>query len=398
MSDDDLGTLTLPPPLNTIDAGELPGRVADGGERFASLVNGWARALGEPAPSLPNTPQERAELVGSLVAEGQARRILAGSRAQSSQQQAVPNDGGAAARLRGALVACCAALRVDRPASGESPQQTIARLRKAAEEQQTLTAASTTTLMPTVPAATVSTVSALLGPVELDEADMTILTQVAEALRADYATRRAMLLKRLDVMIATFTLSDRAAPRRDELLAAVDQLRRAIPPAATFTAADALSADSSLLELQRATPLHGDASVKKVRIGRVPDRGGRAQEAYYATETFVEQVSHDTATHVHVHVFGDLLADLLVDQAIARTEQAKGGGKGRGGKGGGGGGKGGGGKGGGGGGRGKGGGGGGGGGGSGRVVVIEDGGSSRAERQVVIDGDSERDGRKKGRG
>ena len=99
-----------------------------------------------------------------------------------------------------------------------------------------------------------------------------------------------MLLKRLEVLIATFGWSERAAARKDEMHAAVRRIVDSLPPPAAFTAADAFLADAALLELQRAAPLaEADASVKKVRIGAVPDRGGRAGDTYYSTETFVVQ-------------------------------------------------------------------------------------------------------------
>ena len=51
-----------------------------------------------------------------------------------------------------------------------------------------------------------------------------------------------MLLQRLDVLIATFQSSERAASRRDEMRDAVHRLRASLPPAPSFTAADALAA------------------------------------------------------------------------------------------------------------------------------------------------------------
>ena len=132
-----LAELTLPPTLTAwvskLGKGieSLPQIAIEGGAPFASLANDWAHALDMSAASLPqSTVAERVETVYTLVGEAQARRIIAGRRA--AVQQPEPSHGGAA-RLRGALAACCAALRVDRIASGEEPLVTLARLRAAAE-------------------------------------------------------------------------------------------------------------------------------------------------------------------------------------------------------------------------------------------------------------------------
>ena len=74
------------------------------------------------------------------------------------------------------------------------------------------------------------------------------------------------------------------------MLAHVATLMASLPDATSFTPADAFAADASLLELQRAVPLGtSDAPIKKVRMGAVPDRGGRPQDAFYGRQTFVEQ-------------------------------------------------------------------------------------------------------------
>ena len=61
-----------------------------------------------------------------------------------------------------------------------------------------------------------------------------------------------MLLKRLDVLTATFGSSGRAAERKEEMMARVASLVAALPPPAHFSADDAFTADATLLEMQRA--------------------------------------------------------------------------------------------------------------------------------------------------
>eukprot|EP00900_Chrysochromulina_parva_P020605 jgi/Chrpa1/3178/Chrysochromulina_OHIO_Genome00015548-RA len=273
-----LAELTLPPTLKLGKGSSLPNIAMEGGAPFATLANDWAHALDMSAASLPqSTVAERVETVYTLVGEAQARRIIAGRRA--AVQQPEPLDGGAA-RLRGALAACCAALRVDRIASGEEPLVTLARLRAAAESIGAAESNATANVCPAEVAAAqpTSTLEALVSAASaaaLSAEERAVLAQVADGLQRDYATRREMLLKRLDVLIQTFGWSERAKARTDEMAAAVAKARAALPPPLVISVESALRADRSLLELQRAPSLSCADFVKKVRIGNVPDRGGR---------------------------------------------------------------------------------------------------------------------------
>ena len=299
----DLFGAVIAPPLSVSNV-DLPALAEEGGAAFAALLQSWTHACGcgvNPVNAADlDTVALRAEALLDVIGEAQARRILAGRGSSAHRAAALPSpspaDAGALARQRGALAACCAALRVARPATGETPRQTLARLRAAAEEMaapKPKPQAAPTAIAASSSAAATSCPSSarLLTAASLDSSELATLSSVAQALNRDYATRRAMLLKRLDVLTTTFVQAPRAADRREEMLKAVRKLTAALPPPASFTAADALAADHSLLELQRVAPLGvGDASVKRVRIGRVPDRGGRAGEvAPMATESYMQQ-------------------------------------------------------------------------------------------------------------
>ena len=363
---EDLASVVLAPPLT--GASNLAALAEAGGAPYDALLRSWRSALSiDWPPPLQNTVALRVEALLALIAEAQARRILAGRLAPTGGQPQA-TDAGALARQRGALAACCAALRVARPAAGEEPRQTVMRLRAAAKPAASASVPSPTAPPdpppepppPPLPASSVSAdgSSPLLSRASLSEEELATLTRIADALALDYATRRAMLLKRLDVLTATFGSSGRAAERKEEMMARVASLVAALPPPAHFSADDAFTADATLLEMQRAAPLGtADASVKKVRIGQVPDRGGRASETFFGTESYVQQ-------------------ERTRDVQASGKGGGKGGGKGRRGDGKGGGGRGV--KGGGGGGGGAGGGGGGGGGGAG-------GGGGRVERVVTIE-------------
>jgi hypothetical protein len=308
----DLADLSVPPPLDASLPFDLPALAEVGGASFLAFLSAWEEAALGGTQELERPPldtvAQRVEAVLTLLAEGQARRILAGSQSTSSP----PADAGAIARQRGALTACCATLRIARPANGETPVQTLARLRTAAAEKPTpsaVTAPPTPSAVaapptPSAVAAPPSAISALncsasssvsgaplVAADSLTVDELVMLDKVAEALNREYETRRAMLLKRLDVLISGFGNSERGKEHHEEMRVAVDTAVSRLPPAlgCRFTAADAFSADASLLELQRAVPLATQGAVKKVRIGGVPDRGGRANEAYCATQTFAQQ-------------------------------------------------------------------------------------------------------------
>lgn len=111
------------------------------------------------------------------------------------------------------------------------------------------------------------------------------LADIHGVLRDDYATRREMLIKRLDVTVQSFLWSKRAAGREAEITAVIAARRRALRVApAAVRPEDAFSTGPELAALlsQRVT----DAStrslrasaVKGVLIGAVPDRGGRVTE------------------------------------------------------------------------------------------------------------------------
>ena len=304
-----LAELTLPPTLTAwvskLGKGieSLPHIAMEGGAPFASLANDWAHALDMSAASLPqSTVAERVETVYTLVGEAQARRIIAGRRA--AVQQPEPSHGGAA-RLRGALAACCAALRVDRIASGEEPLVTLARLRAAAESLGAAESNATANVCPAEvataqPTNTSEVLVSAASAAALSAEERAVLAQVADGLQRDYATRREMLLKRLDVLIQTFGWSERAKARADEMAAAVARARAALPPPLVISFESALRADRSLLELQRAPSLSCADSVKKVRIGNVPDRGGRVSaQTPVAPQTYATSerlVTIETAT------------------------------------------------------------------------------------------------------
>ncbi|KAI3424779.1 hypothetical protein D9Q98_008167 [Chlorella vulgaris] len=123
----------------------------------------------------------------------------------------------------------------------------------------------------------------VLPPGSLSETQLAILKDVDEVLRSEYSLRRRMLIERVKVTLQSFMWSPRlkeqgtTAAAQALVDAAVSQMR--VKP--QVAAADVFGATlpDLLAILERATS--GDtgvrASVKSVRIGKVPDRGGRPE-------------------------------------------------------------------------------------------------------------------------
>ena len=217
MASADLTGLVLPPPLDGESAEGLEALVEAGGAGFDALLHRWRTLLRVQHSPLHVEPSaaRRSEAVLSLVAEAQARRILAGRGGE--RPMAPPPDPGALARQRGALAACCAALRIPRPAAGESAARTVARLRAAAEASPSAAVPPPASALPAVAAtetAAASTSAApLLSSASLSAEEHATLARVADALAVEYSMRHAMLLKRLEVRAASFGSCASSPPR-----------------------------------------------------------------------------------------------------------------------------------------------------------------------------------------
>ena len=309
----ELDETVIPPPLDAScsSALELHSITEAGGKAYFELLSTWKTCLfGSKTPpdddlstatpaQLASSRALRVEAVLNLVAEAQARRVLDGRRASSAADAnpAAARATAALGRQQGALSSCCAALGIARPARGEAALETVARLREAAAAAASPAGSSSQSAPSAAAARPLLTASSLM------EAELATLEKVAAVLTSEYETRRAMLLKRLDVLISTFRCSSRLEgddERKAEMLSSVGKLIEGLPPPARLRAADAFKADASLLELQlpvrigaRGTGADGGSAaasaVKKVLIGKVPDRGGRTGEAYAPMQSFTQQ-------------------------------------------------------------------------------------------------------------
>lgn len=232
-------------------------------------------------------------LVDHLAAELQRARVLLAHRAEAEGGSAAPPTAAAAAMAPTAAPAAtldtevlllCKLLSVP-PGSEEQlrrhPEKALAQVKA---KLQALLAR-----LPVAGGASVQSVlslpAPLLPPSGATAPVLAMLTPLNQLLREDYATRRAMLLKRLDVTVQSFLWSARAQGREADILASVGARRRALAPLpALIRPEDAFQAGPELAAVlsERITDPSTKglrfSSVKAVRIGAVPDRGGRVHE------------------------------------------------------------------------------------------------------------------------
>lgn len=108
------------------------------------------------------------------------------------------------------------------------------------------------------------------------------ILNINNSLSAEYNTRREMLLKRLDVTIQSFMWSDKAKLNEKPIRAVYEAQRKKLTSKSNIGICQILAARDGLLQIQKTSS--GEArertqcAINKVRIGQVPDRGGRAWE------------------------------------------------------------------------------------------------------------------------
>uniref|UniRef100_UPI00358E36D8 protein FAM98A n=1 Tax=Myxine glutinosa TaxID=7769 RepID=UPI00358E36D8 len=116
-----------------------------------------------------------------------------------------------------------------------------------------------------------------LGPFHWDK-----LQAINDTLINEYEVRRQMLLKRLDVTVQSFGWSDKAKANIEAMGKVYHPKRRMLQNMPTITLAHLLAARDDLSRLYKTSSgsLREKTScpINKVRMGRVPDRGGRPNE------------------------------------------------------------------------------------------------------------------------
>jgi len=106
------------------------------------------------------------------------------------------------------------------------------------------------------------------------------MTEINEALTSEYKLRRSMLLKRVDVTISSFTWSDQAKAKLDDIAEVYQKIRHTLSATPKVTIASLLAAREDIYQILKTssgTTRH-QCAINKVKIGKVPDRGGRPDE------------------------------------------------------------------------------------------------------------------------
>ncbi|XP_078314757.1 protein FAM98A-like [Crassostrea virginica] len=106
------------------------------------------------------------------------------------------------------------------------------------------------------------------------------IMKINDSLVREYTTRREMILKRLDVTIQSFMWSEAAKKRENEVASVYQPIRKLLKASCELSVADILAAREDLTYLHKTSS--GDSrmrcAINKVKIPKVPDRGGRVWE------------------------------------------------------------------------------------------------------------------------
>ncbi|XP_008309406.1 protein FAM98B [Cynoglossus semilaevis] len=116
----------------------------------------------------------------------------------------------------------------------------------------------------------------------LNSEQWTKLRSINSILSSEYECRRRMLIKRLDVTIQSFGWSDRAKVKVDSMAGAYQPRRHSLKPQSQVDMAELLAAREDICNVVKTSSGSSRektvCAVNKVRMGRVPDRGGRPSE------------------------------------------------------------------------------------------------------------------------
>jgi len=123
----------------------------------------------------------------------------------------------------------------------------------------------------------------LFATLSLNASQWNQLNEIAQRLEAEYALRRTMLITRLNATLQSFAWSDRAKVMPKHIAEAISMNRFNQSKFSHITVADALAARKDLLKLKKVSSSAPETrnaknSLTKVKVGRVPDRGGRVTE------------------------------------------------------------------------------------------------------------------------
>ncbi|XP_065153557.1 protein FAM98A [Paramisgurnus dabryanus] len=201
-------------------------------------------------------------LLGFLISELEASRMLLINQPQKKVQE----TGGSKVFME--LKGICMALGMSKPPSNITMFQFFSGIEKKLKEA-----------LSKVPPSHVGQplLKKSLGPVHCEK-----IEAINQALVNEYEVRRKMLLKRLDVTVQSFGWSERAKTHAEKLAKVYQPVRVALASKTKVSVAHLFAAREDLSKILRTSSGHirekTACAINKVRMGRVPDRGGRPNE------------------------------------------------------------------------------------------------------------------------
>jgi len=117
-----------------------------------------------------------------------------------------------------------------------------------------------------------------LSQTDYNTQQLAVLENINLALQLEYESRRAVLLKRLDVTVGSFLWGDKAKGHEEDISASIHSLQEALGVRSAFSVYHVFVARDDLLILNKASskdPKKSVSVLKTLLIGKVPDRGGR---------------------------------------------------------------------------------------------------------------------------
>ncbi|KAK7074807.1 Protein fam98a [Halocaridina rubra] len=238
---------------------------------FLMELSSFLKELGCPHSQLTegnvnqrlDSPDQRLLLLDYLLAELMAARMISAAKPEQGMTVEM-RESAHAKELKNMLIV----LGFPKPPANITPQQLFAKV-----DQKVLDVKSK---------AHPSLIGKPLFTGVLSDKQWTLLNQMQEEMHKEYAMRRQMMIKRLDVTVQSFQWSDKAKMRENDLTKAFRTRRDQLTEEPNVSLGDMLAAredlavlektSSALVRKQTKTPLN------KIIIGRVPDRGGRANE------------------------------------------------------------------------------------------------------------------------
>lgn len=119
----------------------------------------------------------------------------------------------------------------------------------------------------------------LMNPSNFSEEQINILKDINSELSHDYAIRRDVLFKRMEVTLQSFIWSDKGKEKENEILGLAK--RKLLSSAALGSHVrfdDLFLATRDVYHVERVTAKNIQCAIKKVIIPSMPDRGGRPKE------------------------------------------------------------------------------------------------------------------------